>query len=74
MRTIKVTIEEKYIDIVKERLQDIPGVSIEDAEARKASVQNLRAVLNNIPTYDVPEDDLHRLVQNEIGKVRNAKQ
>ena len=74
MKTIKVTIKkDKYVDVVKEKLQDIPGVSVEDTEIRNTSVQHLQEALDDIPTHDIPEEELYHLVQKEIDEVRKTR-
>ena len=74
MKTIKVLIdEERYVDVVKEKLRDIPGVTVEDVELRRSSVQNLQKVLDNIPAHDISEEELYTLVQTEINEVRTLR-
>ena len=74
MKTIKVIIKkDKYVDVVKEKLQDIPGVLVEDTEIRNTSVQYLQEALDDIPTHDIPEEELYHLVQKEIDEVRKTR-
>lgn len=74
MKTIRIVIEEeKDVEIVKEKLRDIPGVTIEEAEVRRSSARSLQAALNDIPTHDISEEELYNLVQAEIDEVRTAK-
>ena len=74
MRTIKIVVEkEKDIDVVKERLRGIPGVTVEEAKTRSSLASHLQDALDDIPTNELPEEELYDLVQAEINEVRRKK-